>query len=425
MLLVGAILLLIFLYRSWARLAHVPGPFLASISNIPRLLWVWSGSAHDIHINLHKSDPHEMQKIYGTGANMQKSEFYGVFQPVVKGKVIPGLFNSLDESVHRAMKRPIAGIYSMTNLVEFEPYVENTIKFFLSRLDEKYVGSDKPCNIGDWLQWLAFDVMGEITFSKRLGFLDEEKDVEGIIHQIWDMSLYAACVGQIPWADKFLLKNPLLRWLRPEKVAPIPAFALARARERANVSEDEKADTIYNSKDFMSRFIEARSKNPSIPESYITAWATSNINAGSDTTAIYLRAIVYYLNKHPAAQDKLMTELALARRDGRLSEIVTWKESRELPYLDACVKEAGRLYPAVGLTMERVVPKGGIQLCGTRLEEGTVVGMSGWVVHRDRGIFGADADEFNPERWLVDKDKRATMERCLLTVRFASLRKLR
>lgn len=114
---------------------------------------------------------------------------------MVKGKVIPGLFNTLDEMDHRAMKRPIAGIYSMTNLVEFEPYVDTTIGFLLSRLDALYAESGKSCNIGNWLQWFAFDVMGEITFSKRLGFLDEAKDVEGIIHQIWDMSLYAACVS--------------------------------------------------------------------------------------------------------------------------------------------------------------------------------------------------------------------------------------
>lgn len=86
-LLVGAAVLFSSFYRSWARLAPVPGPLLASISNVPRLLWVWSGSVQDVHIDLHKkygkivrlgpnaisiSDPHEIQKIYGTGANMQK-----------------------------------------------------------------------------------------------------------------------------------------------------------------------------------------------------------------------------------------------------------------------------------------------------------------------------------------------------------------
>src|SRR4051812_36511059 len=105
------------------------------------------------------------------------------------GRVIQGLFNTQDEALHRAMKRPIAGIYSMSNLVEFEPYVDNTIGFFLGRLEEVRAQAQShshskssgragdACNLGTWLQWFAFDVMGEITFSKRLGFLDEAKDV--------------------------------------------------------------------------------------------------------------------------------------------------------------------------------------------------------------------------------------------------------
>jgi Cytochrome P450 len=117
---------------------------------------------------------------------------------MVQGKVIQGIFNSQDEALHRAMRRPIAGIYSMTNLVEFEPYVDTTIRFFLSRLEDLHVRAGAACDLGTWLQWFAFDVMGEITFSKRLGFLDEAREVEGIIGSIWKMSQYSSWVRTIP-----------------------------------------------------------------------------------------------------------------------------------------------------------------------------------------------------------------------------------
>lgn len=42
---------------------------------------------------------------------------------------------------------------------------------------------------------IAFDVMGEITFSKRLGFLDEAKDVDGIMGSIWKMFQYSCWVS--------------------------------------------------------------------------------------------------------------------------------------------------------------------------------------------------------------------------------------
>jgi len=113
-----------------------------------------------------------------------------------------------------------------------------------------------------------------------------------------------------------------------------------------------------------------------------------------------------------------MAELKQARSEGQLSNIVTWAESRRLNYLDACVKEAGRLHPAIGLPLERIVPEGGAQICGKHFEAGTVVGMNPWVIHRNRDIFGYDVYEWNPDRWLGDEAKRREMERCLLTVSF-------
>ena len=81
----------------------------------------------------------------------------------------------------------------MTNLVEFEPYVDTTITFFLGQLEKLQDG--RVCDMGKWLQYFAFDVMGEITFSKRLGFLDEARDVEGIIENTAKVSWYGSVVS--------------------------------------------------------------------------------------------------------------------------------------------------------------------------------------------------------------------------------------
>lgn len=49
-----------------------------------------------------------------------------------------------------------------------------------------------------------FDVVGEITFSKRLGFLEEGRDVEDIMASIWHWFEYVAIVG-LPNNKKTLL----------------------------------------------------------------------------------------------------------------------------------------------------------------------------------------------------------------------------
>jgi cytochrome P450 len=82
------------------------------------------------------------------------------------------------------------------------------------------------------------------------------------------------------------------------------------------------------------------------------------------------------------------------------------------------MKEAMRMHPGVSFPLERIVPSGGAELCGVQLPAGTVVGVNPAVIHRNADIFGADANEFRPERWLVkDEQTVKMMDRHLLTVR--------
>lgn len=83
----------------------------------------------------------------------------------------------------------------------------------------------------------------------------------------------------------------------------------------------------------------------------------------------------------------------------------------------AVIKEAMRLHPVVSYPLERIVPDGGAQLCGEFIPGGTVVGMHAWVVHRDKGIFAEDAEDFRPARWIdAEPEQLKNMERCFLSV---------
>lgn len=82
------------------------------------------------------------------------------------------------------------------------------------------------------------------------------------------------------------------------------------------------------------------------------------------------------------------------------------------------MKEAMRLHAGVGYPLERLVPKGGAELCGVYLPGGTRVGINPWVVHMDKEIYGEDAAEFRPERWLkASAEKLKLMDRSFLAVR--------
>lgn len=81
------------------------------------------------------------------------------------------------------------------------------------------------------------------------------------------------------------------------------------------------------------------------------------------------------------------------------------------------MKEAMRLHPSVGFGLERYIPAGGATICGYYLPAGRVISMNAWSVHQNKEIFGDDAQEFRPERW-VDADEEALkrMGRAFLTI---------
>ena len=87
----------------------------------------------------------------------------------------------------------------MSTLVQFEPLVDSTSEEFLKQLSQRY--ADRPddsgvCDFGEWLQFYAFDVIGELTYSKRLGFVDHGVDVDGIIGSLEWFLGYVAVVGR-------------------------------------------------------------------------------------------------------------------------------------------------------------------------------------------------------------------------------------
>jgi hypothetical protein len=84
------------------------------------------------------------------------------------------------------LKKPIVPIFSLSNVKSFECYVDSTMEVLFSQLDKLFVETGSVCDLGLWLQMFAFDTMGEITFSKRLGFLGGAGDVDGVMEKIWN-----------------------------------------------------------------------------------------------------------------------------------------------------------------------------------------------------------------------------------------------
>lgn len=253
----------------------------------------------------------------------------------------------------------------MSTLVQYEPFVDECSDLFTQRLSEIALSS-RPVDVRHWFQCYAFDVIGMITYGKRLGFLDQGQDIGGVICALEDHLSYATLTGIYPALHRYLF--PLKNWWAGSKGAGrayVMSFTKERMRESQGTAKPVIEDDGTGVQDFLSKFLAKHSADPDVFTSHhVLAGCVSNMVAGSDTTAISLSAVLYYLLKNPVSLQRLREEIDRFASEGMLSESPTFKETQQMPYLQAVFKEALRLHPATGLVMERVVPKGGATLSG-------------------------------------------------------------
>jgi cytochrome P450 len=216
----------------------------------------------------------------------------------------------------------------------------------------------------------------------------------------------------MPFLDKFLVKNPIALRFRANN--HVVQFTTALIADRLKHSPPPT-----NRQDFLAMFLRAQQSHPGVvTDRQVVFYSVTNVFAGSDTTAISLRAALYHLLKHPAKLRRTVAEIdGVVRGRDCWQQPVTFAEANRMPYLQAVLKEAMRVHPAVGLLLERTVPPEGCTIAGRWLPGGTVVGINPWVLHRDTEVYGEDAGEFRPERWLeVDEERLKVMERSFLAV---------
>jgi len=296
----------------------------------------------------------------------------------------------------------------MSNLMKSEPLVDETIKSFLQKIDQEFVlgnNANKPCEMDKWLLFFAWDVIGQLTFSKPMGFLDEGFDhQDGLLRKSEKALDYFAAIGQMPYLDQWLAKNPVYP-IGPPSFDHAAIFCAQQSIARQQAAGDKDAP---KSKDMLEDFLDIKKSNPEqLDDNGVVGALLVNIIAGADTTAILLRAVIYFVLKHPLVYKKLRQELDASN----LTIPAPYAALSKLPFLDAVIRESGRIHPGVGLILERLVPEGGLKLTDGRiLPPGTIVGVSPWVMSQNKEVYGQDAASFNPQRWLRNEAEAETTE---------------
>ncbi|KAF2240729.1 putative cytochrome P450 pisatin demethylase [Trematosphaeria pertusa] len=415
-------------------LRGIPGPFSARFTKLWYFHRVLRGSFHHDNIALHQcygpivriapnlysistADPKTIQTVYGIGSKFPKSDWYDGWANPKSDKY--SLFPDRHIRRHAEARKRFQRMYSMSEMVNYEGFVNACARIFDQRLRE-FTSTRDGVDMAHWFQCYAFDVIGDVTYSARFGFLDDGKDKSDLLTALHRTQVYSTLIGiyaewhravwdlavRIPWTGASA-RGYLMQYVS-EQIE-------RRQRERRKkdaVEEGKKEDNEGMPKDFLDKLMDGHDEDPDKVTAYhIFMMGLSNIIAGSDTTAVTLSAIFYYLLRNPPTLATLRAEIADFDRRGECSHPdLSFKESQAMPYLQAVIKEALRLHPATGLPMWRVVPEGGAELCGQYMPGGTVVGLNCWVAHYDKQVFGPDVKEFRPERWIEAENDAARLK---------------
>ncbi|KAJ3850604.1 cytochrome P450 [Lentinula lateritia] len=131
------------------------------------------------------------------------------------------------------------------------------------------------------------------------------------------------------------------------------------------------------------------------------AWVAVTLAAGAlETTSISLSFFLYAMSQHQNVQEQAQIELDRVVGQSRTPKFA---DMAQLPYVRAIVKEVLRWQPALPIAVPHVVMEDDWYE-GYFIPKGTTIIPNVWSMNRDKDIYGPDADQFRPERFLQRHD---------------------
>mmetsp|Transcript_37538 Transcript_37538/g.69971 ORF Transcript_37538/g.69971 Transcript_37538/m.69971 type:complete len:492 (+) Transcript_37538:40-1515(+) len=153
---------------------------------------------------------------------------------------------------------------------------------------------------------------------------------------------------------------------------------------------------------FVGLFMKSDSK---LSEAFLVDMVLNFLIAGRDTTAQAMSWCLFLLMKQVDVQEKIRREI----KEICGAEALNYDKLREFQFLEAVLKESLRLYPSVPLDT-KLVARADTLPDGTYVPAGTFLVYNSYAMGRHQDIWGADASDFRPERWLDTEHVKSPYE---------------
>ncbi|KIJ43581.1 hypothetical protein M422DRAFT_253163 [Sphaerobolus stellatus SS14] len=374
---------------------------------------------------LFTSDPKALQYILNTsGYRYPKPADVLVMQELVTG---PGL--AWAEGAQHARQRKLMNpAFSFSALRVFVPLFRETVRRAVDRIKETHFTeqSSTVMNFMPWLSRTTLDAIGEAGFGYQFHAIDKGNDSE-LARAYYNLSTDI----NLDRPDISIAFESLIAYLPSWLIHlafRIPSPRLKRLREYMAIAKQlaqqivEKETSLYlsgkeGSKDVLSILIRANlSEDPKTKLSHeeVLAQMTTIWFAGHDTTSLTVSWILYQLSRHREYQSLIREEIkAIRERATERGDLeLTIGDMDAMKYMLAAMKETLRFHPIVNGLMrvagrDDVIPisipqktKSGTTVTSIPISKGQMIIASIFAYNRLPEVWGPDADQWRPERFL-------------------------
>ncbi|KAK3705727.1 hypothetical protein LTR37_013170 [Vermiconidia calcicola] len=264
--------------------------------------------------------------------------------------------------------------------------------------EEKQFHASGAIDVGDFVSRATLDIIGLSGMGRDFGSLHDQ---DNKLNKTYRTIFNPTNVGKFLQIAGIFLPLWFLRALPVQRNDDITGASqyikeVCRdliSKKRTAMAEKERTDV-----DIVSVALESGGFTD---EELVNQMMTFLV-AGHETTATAMNWALYLLCKHPDIQKKLRDEVR--SKLPSLDEDITPAQLDSCHYLHAVCTEILRLWPPVSLTLR--VAACDTSIVGHFVPKDTTIILAPWAINRSTHLWGADAMEFKPERWL-DADGKA------------------
>ncbi|CCL99520.1 uncharacterized protein FIBRA_01538 [Fibroporia radiculosa] len=338
----------------------------------------------------------------------------------------PGLLSTAGD-VHRRQRKMLNPAFSTVHMRSMIPIFYQVVHKLRNAVAKQVKEGSQEVDMLNWMGRTALELIGQGGLGYSFDPLTQDMQNEyGNALKSWfpNMQKVAMLRRFTPlfanmgpaWFRRFVLS--LIPIAKIQKVKELVDTMTARSHEifrgkkaALRRGDEELLRQVGEGRDIMSILIRENSGTSDtnrLPDEELIAQMSLLVLAATDTTSNSLSRMLQLLSEHPDVQEKLRQELLEAGAGDGLS----YDELDQLPYLDSICRETLRVYPAAPVVIrvatkdtvlplsEPIVGTDGTMISEIPISKGmeVIVGILG--CNSSKALWGEDALEWKPERWL-------------------------